>query len=118
MQITPLPWKADHPPSVWRCLIETAPLKKTENIAHQLSGDWLRSILTGQRYPRQLLTQIVQRLRADGDINGLRAALIKAVLHRDHRKGFTKEAIPMSLEIEGSPLAYRLGCLFAVLEQA
>ncbi len=118
MQITPLPWKADHPPSVWRCLIETAPLRKTENIAPQLSGEWLRSILTGQRYPRQLLTQIVQRLRADGDINGLRAALIKAVLHRDHRKGFTKEAIPMSLEIEGSPLAYRLGCLFAVLEQA
>lgn len=118
MQITPLPWKADHPPSVWRCLIETAPLRKTENIAPQLSGEWLRSILTGQRYPRQLLTQIVQRLRADGDINGLRAALIKAVLHRDHRKGFIKEAIPMSLEIEGSPLAYRLGCLFAVLEQA
>lgn len=118
MQITPLPWKADHPPSVWRCLIETAPLRKTENIAPQLSGEWLRSILTGQRYPKQLLTQIVQRLRADGDINGLRAALIKAVLHRDHRKGFTKEAIPMSLEIEGSPLAYRLGCLFAVLAKA
>jgi CRISPR-associated protein Csd1 len=118
MQITPSPWKADYPPSVWRCLVETAPLRKTENIAPQLSGEWLRSILTGQRYPRQLLTQIVQRLRADGDINGLRAALIKAVLHRDYRKGFTKEAIPMSLEIEGSPLAYRLGCLFAVLEQA
>lgn len=118
MQITPLPWKADHPPSVWRCLIETAPLRKTENIAPQLAGEWLRSILTGQRYPRQLLTQIVQRLRTDGDINGLRAALIKAVLHRDHRKGFIKEAIPMSLEIEGSPLAYRLGCLFAVLAKA
>ena len=118
MQITPLPWTADHPPSVERCLIETAPRRKTENIAQQLSGEWLRSILTGQRYPRQLLTHIVQRLRADGDINGHRAALIKAVLHRDHRKGFIKEAIPMSLEIEGSPLAYRLGCLFAVLEQA
>jgi len=118
MQITPSPWKADYPPSVWRCLIETAPLRKTENIAPQLSGEWLRSILTGQRYPRQLLTQIVQRLRADGDINGYRAALIKAVLHRDHRKGFTKEAIPMSLEIEGSPQAYRLGCLFAVLAKA
>jgi len=118
MQISPLPWKTDHPPSVWRCLIQTAPLGKTENIAPQLSGEWLRSILTGQRYPRQLLTQIVQRLRANGDINGLRVALIKAVLHRDHRKGFIKEAIPMSLEIESSPLAYRLGCLFAVLEQA
>lgn len=118
MQIMPLPWSSEQPPSVWRCLIETAVLRKTENISPQLAGEWLRSILTGQRYPRQVLTQLVQRLRSDGDVNGLRAALIKAVLHRDHRKGFTKEAIPMSLEIENAPLAYRLGCLFALLEQA
>lgn len=118
MQIMPLPWSPEQPPSVWRCLIETAVLRKTENISPQLAGEWLRSILTGQRYPRQVLTQLVQRLRSDGDVNGLRAALIKAVLHRDHRKGFTKEAIPMSLEFENAPLAYRLGCLFAVLEQA
>lgn len=118
MQIMPLPWSPEQPPSVWRCLIETAVLRKTENISPQLAGEWLRSILTGQRYPRQLLTQIVQRLRSDGEVNGHRAALIKAVLHRDHRKGFTKEAIPMSLELENAPLAYRLGCLFAVLEQA
>lgn len=117
MQITPLPWNPEQPPSVWRCLIETAVLRKTENISPQLAGECLRSILTGQRYPRQLLTQIVQRLRADGDVNGLRTALIKAALHRDHRKGFTKEAIPMSLELENAPQAYRLGCLFAVLEQ-
>jgi CRISPR-associated protein Csd1 len=118
MQIMPLPWRPEQPPSVWRCLIETAVLRKTENISPQLAGEWLRSILTGQRYPRQVLTQLVQRLRSDGDVNGLRAALIKAVLHRDHRKGFTKEAIPMSFEFENAPLAYRLGCLFAVLEQA
>jgi CRISPR-associated protein Csd1 len=118
MQIMPLPWSPEQPPSVWRCLIETAVLRKTENISPQLAGEWLRSILTGQRYPRQVLTQLVQRLRSDGEVNGLRAALIKAVLHRDHRKGFTKEVIPMSLELENAPLAYRLGCLFAVLEQA
>ncbi|WP_310609946.1 type I-C CRISPR-associated protein Cas8c/Csd1 [Limnohabitans sp.] len=118
MQIMPLPWSPEQPPSVWRCLIETAVLRKTENISPQLAGEWLRSILTEQRYPRQVFTQLVQRLRSDGDVNGLRAALIKAVLHRDHRKGFTKEAIPMSLELENAPLAYRLGCLFAVLEQA
>lgn len=129
MQITPLPWSFERTPGVRQLLLEVVPLRKKDgrydyrgrsfdDIPPQLAGELLRSILTGQRYPRQLLTQIVQRLRADGDINGLRAALIKAVLCRDHRKGFTKEAIPMSLEIEGSPLAYRLGCLFAVLEQA
>jgi CRISPR-associated protein Csd1 len=118
MQMEPLPWRPEQPPSVWRCLIETAPLRKTENIAPQLAGEWLRSVLTGRRYPRALLTQILQRLRSDGDMNGLRVALIKAVLQRDHRKGFLKEATPMSLDLENAPLAYRLGCLFAVLERA
>lgn len=118
MQIMPLPWSPEQPPSVWRCMIETAVMRKTENIPPQLAGEWLRSILTGQCYPRQLLTLIVQRLRSEGEVNGFRAAIIKAVLHRDHRKGFIKEAIPMSLEVENSPLAYRLGCLFAVLEHA
>ena len=129
MQIDPLPWQLNHPPSVQQFLLEIVPLRKKDgrydyhgrkfdDIPPQLAGEFLRSILTGQRYPRQLLTQIVQRLRSDGDINGRRAALIKAVLHRDHRKGFTKEAIPMSLELENAPQAYRLGCLFAVLEQA
>lgn len=129
MQIQPLPWSFERPPGIQQLLLEVVPLRKRdgrydyrgrkfEDIPPQLAGEFLRSILTGQRHPRQLLTQIMQRLRADGDINGLRAALIKAVLHRDHRKGFTKEVIPMSLEIESSPLAYRLGCLFAVLEQA
>lgn len=118
IQIEPIPWRVAQPPSIWRCLIETAVLRKSENISPQLAGEWLRSILTGQRYPRQFLTQIVQRLRSDGEVNGLRAALIKSVLHRDYRKGFLKEGIPMSLELEKSPQAYRLGCLFAILEQA
>lgn len=118
MQITPMPWDAEKPPSVWRCLIETAVMRKTENISPQLAGEWLRSIITGQRYPRMLLVQLVQRIRADGEISGLRAALIKALLQRDYRKGFLKEEIPMSLDLENAPQAYRLGCLFAVLDSA
>lgn len=118
LQIEPAPWRPAQPPSIWRCLIETATLNKSENIPPQLAGELLRSILTGQRYPRLLLVQLVQRMRADGQVSGLRAALIKAVLHRDYRKGLTKEDIPMSFDLENVPLAYRLGCLFAVLEQA
>ena len=118
MQIEPLPWQLEQPPSVWRCLIETAAQRKSENIAPKLAGECFRAILTGQRYPRALLTQIVQRIRSDGDVNGLRVALIKAVLKRDHRKGFLKESPPMSLKLENTPLAYRLGRLLAVLEKA
>ena len=129
LQVEPMPWQTEKPPSIQKLLLEVVPLRKKDgrydyasrkfdDIPPQLAGELLRSILTGQRYPRQILTQLVQRMRADGDINGLRIALIKAVLHRDHRKGFFKEAIPMTLNLESSPLAYRLGCLFAVLERA
>lgn len=115
MQLEPSAWR--EPPSVWRLLIQTAAQGKTENISPVLAGEVMRAILTGSRYPRALLTQIVQRFRADGDINALRVALTKAVLAREFRKQFIKEDIPMSLDSENSNEAYRLGRLFAVLER-
>lgn len=115
LALDPLPWR--EPPSVWRLLIQTASQGKSENISPQLAGELLRSIITGQRYPRMLLAQLVQRIRADGDLNGLRAALLKAVLVRDYRKGFIQEEIPMGLDEQNMLPAYRLGRLFAVLER-
>ena len=115
LALDPLPWR--EPPSVWRLLIQTASQGKSENIPPQLAGELLRSIITGQRYPRMLLSQLVQRIRADGDLNGLRVALIKAVLVRDYRKGFIQEEIPMGLDEQNVLPAYRLGRLFAVLER-
>ncbi|MDI9333570.1 MAG: type I-C CRISPR-associated protein Cas8c/Csd1 [Cytophagales bacterium] len=115
LALDPLPWR--EPPSVWRLLIQTASQGKSENIPPQLAGELLRSIITGQRYPRMLLAQLVQRIRADGDLNGLRAALLKAVLVRDYRKGFIQEEIPMGLDEQNMLPAYRLGRLFAVLER-
>jgi CRISPR-associated protein Csd1 len=115
LALDPLPWR--EPPSVWRLLIQTASQGKSENIPPQLAGELLRSIITGQRYPRMLLSQLVQRIRADGDLNGLRVALLKAVLVRDYRKGFIQEEIPMGLDEQNMLPAYRLGRLFAVLER-
>lgn len=115
LALDPLPWR--EPPSVWRLLIQTASQGKSENIPPQLAGELLRSIITGQRYPRMLLAQLVQRIRADGDLNGLRVALLKAVLVRDYRKGFIQEEIPMGLDEQNMLPAYRLGRLFAVLER-
>lgn len=115
LALDPLPWR--EPPSVWRLLIQTASQGKSENIPPQLAGELLRSIITGQRYPRMLLSQLVQRIRADGDLNGLRVALLKAVLVRDYRKGFIQEEIPMGLDEQNVLPAYRLGRLFAVLER-
>jgi CRISPR-associated protein Csd1 len=59
------------------------------------------------------------RMRADGDINGHRAALCKACLARDFRLGTGNihKEVPMSLDPDDTSPGYRLGRLFAVLEK-
>ncbi|TGG95070.1 type I-C CRISPR-associated protein Cas8c/Csd1 [Natronospirillum operosum] len=119
--LEPRPWK--HEPGVWRLLLETVPRPKSGNpkaddIQPQLAGEMMRSILTGRRYPRSLLTNIVMRLRADGQTTDLRVALCKAVLCRDHRLGVKgiQEEVPVSLDIKNTSPGYLLGRLFSVLE--
>jgi CRISPR-associated protein Csd1 len=115
LAIEPIPWR--EPPSVWRLLIQTATQGKSENIPPQLAGELLRAIITGQPYPQMLLAQIVQRMRVDGDVNGLRVAMIRAVLQRKYRKGQYLEELPMGLDENSVLPGYRLGRLFAVLER-
>ena len=77
----------------------------------------MRAILTGDRYPRALLAAVIMRMRADGAINGLRAAICKACLARDCPQGHREGGIPVGLEPRSNLIpAYRLGRLFAVLE--
>lgn len=122
LALQPQLWKTA--PALWRLLLATAPSRdgksKSEDVPPQLAGELTRAILTGSRYPRSLLNQIIMRLRADGDISGVRVALCKAVLARDLRLGVKgiNEEIPMSLDKEASNPGYRLGRLFAVLESA
>ena len=115
LAMKPLPWR--EPPSVWRLLIQTAALGKSENIAPQLAGELTRSVLMGTPYPRMMLSQLIGRVRADGDLNGLRIAMMKAILQRAFRKGLLKEEIPMGLDVKNDDVGYRLGRLFAVLER-
>ena len=115
LAIEPRPWKT--PPSIWRLLIQTAVLGKSENISPVLAGEMTRAVMMGTPYPLSLLSQLIGRIRTDGDINGLRVALIKAVLQRRFRKGLIKEEIPMALNKESENTAYLLGRLFAVLER-
>lgn len=114
LYIEPYPWRTG--PAAWALLHQTAVLGKSENIQPLLGGELIRAILTGQRYPRTLLSATVARIRADGQINGQRAAIIKACLQREARLSGTKEEIPVSLDRDDPNPAYRLGRLFAVLE--
>lgn len=115
LAIEPCPWQT--PPSIWRLLIQTAPLGKTENISPVLAGEMTRAVINGTPYPMSLLSQLLARIRADGDADGLRIAMIKAILARKFRKGLIKEGVPMSLDKESKNPAYLLGRMFAVLER-
>jgi CRISPR-associated protein Csd1 len=107
-------------PDVRQLLIETARRHKRGQktidgeVNPLLVGAFIRSVMEGLPYPHHLLVSLINRVRADGEINYYRAALIKAVLKRNFKK---KEAT-MALNEESTNLAYRLGRLFAVLEKA
>ncbi|WP_010603693.1 type I-C CRISPR-associated protein Cas8c/Csd1 [Pseudoalteromonas maricaloris] len=118
LALNPLPWKTA--PSVWRLLLQLAPHRegqqpKIDDAPAHLAGELMRAILTGQRYPRAILAQLLSRFRADGDISRLRIAMVKAVLQRELRL-LGKEEISMSLDESNSNPAYLLGRLFSVLE--
>ncbi|MEX1032778.1 MAG: type I-C CRISPR-associated protein Cas8c/Csd1 [Cellvibrionaceae bacterium] len=119
--LEPSPWSRE--PGIWRLLLETVPHRegsrpKADDIHPLLAGELTRSILTGSRYPRSLLSNLIMRMRADGDLSSLRAALCKAVLARDLRKGVkgNLQEVPVSLDIDNTEPGYLLGRMFSVLE--
>ena len=114
LHLEPTPWRTT--PSARRLLYETAVQRKAENIPPTLTGAVMRAILSGGRYPRSLLTAVIVRMRTDKEITGLRTAICKASLARDHRLGFEEEDVPVSLNPEETNPGYRLGRLFAVYE--
>ena len=109
-------------PPAWMLLKETAAQGKSENVPPLLGGELTRAILGGGSYPRLLLTAVTGRIRADKQVSYLRAALIKAYLGRRYRlnQAFRKDPknmeVSVSLDMENVNPAYRLGRLFAVLE--
>jgi CRISPR-associated protein Csd1 len=111
MRIEPLP--KEEAPSMWRLLIETAVLRKSENIQPNLAGEWMRAILTDTAYPLTLLSTLIMRLRADHDVNALRVAILKSILI----KNFKVEDAPVSFDPDFKEPGYLLGRLFAVYEQ-
>jgi CRISPR-associated protein Csd1 len=99
-------------PPLWRYLEELAAQRKRENVPPLIAGEWMRAILSGTPYPLTLLTTVLMRLRADGEINALRAAMLKSVLIRN----FAKE-VPVALDPMHTNRGYILGRLFAVYEE-
>ena len=123
--IEPVPWKTE--PAARRVLLATVPhregaMPKMDDAFNNLVGEFMRSVLSGRRYPRSLLVNTLMRIRSDGNLSGMRAAICKGVLARDQRLGFQNgdqsEEVFVSLDKESKSPGYRLGRLFAVLETA
>ena len=100
-------------PSLWRLLLQTAAMGKSENIPPVLSGGMARAMLSGANYPNTLLPVILGRIRADGIVNYFRASLLKGYLVRNRNM-----EVSMTLDTHRTNQAYVLGRLFAVLEKA
>ena len=115
------PTRAARSPKLKRLLLETAVERKPENVPKRLAGEVTRAVLTGAHYPRSLLVTVIMRMRADGhrfpQADRLRCAMIKAVLVRAARiEKNEQEDRYVSLDLDNTDPAYRLGRLFAVLE--
>ena len=105
--------------SLWRLLVSTAVQGKSENIAPNLAGNVMRSILEGLPFPETLLQSVLTRIKAEHEVTYARAKLIKGCLNRKWRfNNPNKErSLAVSLDIQNANIGYRLGRLFAVLEK-
>jgi len=112
LRIEPMPWKG--PPAAWSLLYETALGGEAKTISPRLAGELMRAMLGGQALPRSLMNAVILRIRAGGRVNGRRVAICKAVVNGNREQ----EIIPVALNPDHPDPAYRLGRLFAMLEQA
>ena len=106
-----------------------SPLDDKDRIPPNIEGDFMRCIMDGTSYPSTLLQLVLRRIKNDGPPKegksdrwgankSVRIALVKACLNRYLRKkDLTAKEFKMELDTEQSSVAYRLGCIFAILER-
>jgi CRISPR-associated protein Csd1 len=103
-------------PGLWRLIGAAArdgDLRKlSDTLRGQLATGLMAAILDRLPYPTTLLARTVARCRADQSVWPIRAALIKASLNR---RSPAKE-VTVNLDPDEPNVGYRLGRLFAVLE--
>lgn len=104
---------------LWALLRETVNQKSNDKSpSPKLTGEVLRSILTGERYPASLLSAITLRIRADHQISRGRAAILKAYYSRNRDNRCPEEVLLVELDPNQAPenIPFTLGRLFSVLE--
>ena len=92
------------------------PKGDSDKVPPNLGGEVMRSILECRPYPATLLQGAVRRIRAEQEVSYPRAALVKACLNRNRQ--IHEKELTMSLDEASTDVAYLLGRLFFVLEEA
>ncbi|MGI5076878.1 type I-C CRISPR-associated protein Cas8c/Csd1 [Treponema maltophilum] len=103
--------------NLYQILSATAFEHKMENVAPNLIGSVVQSILKGTPYPVSLLQQCVRRIRAEQKVNHPRAAILKAYINRYNRFHSINEEVTVALDRNCKNKGYLIGRLFAVLEK-
>ena len=102
--------------NLYQILSATALERKMENVAPNLIGSVMQSILKGLPYPTTLQQQCIRRIRAEQNVTRERAAILKAHINRLNRQKNIKEDL-VKLNRENKHIGYLLGRLFAVFEK-
>lgn len=102
------PW-----PAPYLLLLEGVLDRDPDRIPPAQGSALLRSILDKAPYPSSLYQSILRRIRAEGAVTPLRAAVLKATVNRNAQK----EVLKVSLDRNETDIAYRLGRLFALIER-
>ena len=102
---------------LWRLVRETVNLNaRSPDPSPRLAGDLLLAVLNDAPYPATLLDGVTLRIRADKQITGGRAAILKAWYLRNSQDEQLKEVMTVELNEQSNYLPYVLGRLFSVLE--
>lgn len=125
---TPKPKNRELPPQLpLRVLLHCLAVQgKSENVPPALAGQLVEAALRGTPYPFSILQRAVERARAeigktewsDLERRDARAALIKAVLNRRHRRAATSfKEVRTDMDPTNTQPGYLLGRLMAVIER-
>ena len=102
---------------LWRLVKATVNEKSKDKMPPpKMTGETLRAILTGGRYPATLFNQVQLRIKADRELAWERMAIVKAYLLRNSTDERIKEGLTVQLNDQTTYQPYLLGRLFAVLE--
>ncbi len=102
---------------LWMLLRETVNQNARDKAASPgLTGEVLRAVLTDTPYPASLLHGVTLRIRAEHEINRVRAAIIKAYYLKNTHSDVPEEVLIMPLNPDSTNVPYILGRLFSVLE--